>query len=272
MVFWQKLRWSDASLRHEQLDDHITRTGTTRYGIRPVSETEKVRVVQHHFDRVAPKYDFMNSLLSMGIQHVWKRAAVRMMGLKPGDKVLDLCGGTGDLAILATHRIGPQGQVVIYDINLNMMLAGLPKMRPFAELSNIVHVQGDGERMAFGDNTFDAAMVGFGIRNFTHLKKGFSEMHRVLKPGGKVLCLEFSRSTNPIFRQLYDFYSFTIMPFLGGLITGSAQSYSCLPETIRLFPLPDELSAILEGIGFTNVRYQAMTNAIAVAHIGTKKR
>lgn len=254
------------------LDEHIVQTGQTRFGIRSFQENEKVRAVMQHFNRVAPKYDFMNSLLSFGIQHVWKRAAIRMFGLKPGNTVLDVCGGTGDLSILASSYIGNRGKAVIYDINWQMIRAGRPKIDPKSDLNNICYVQGDAEQISFPDQSFDAAMVGFGIRNLTHLKRGFKEMHRVLKPGGRILCLEFSRPTNPAFRSLYDFYSFNIMPLLGGLITGAAQSYACLPETIRMFPLPDELSHMLAGIGFGHVTYRSFTNGIAVAHVGVKER
>ena len=212
----------------------------------------------------APKYDFMNTLLSFGIQYVWKRAAIRMLDLQRGDKILDVCGGTGDLAILASGRTGPSGRVVIYDINWEMINAGRPKIDPNPSLANIGYVQGDAEQISFPDEHFDAAMVGFGIRNLTHLKRGFTEMHRVLKPGGKILCLEFSQPTNPAFRALYDFYSFNIMPLLGELIAGSAESYACLPETIRMFPLPDELAEMLTGIGFEQVTYKSFTNGIAV--------
>ena len=264
-------RWFDALKRREQLDDYVQATGEARFGLRTFKESEKYKAVMRHFNRVAPKYDFMNSLLSMGIQHVWKRAAIRMLNLRPGDRVLDVCGGTGDLAILAARKTGPAGRVVIYDINRAMIEAGRPKIDPFPELSHIAYVQGDAERITFPDNTFDAAMVGFGIRNVTHLRRGFSEMHRVLIPGGRFLCLEFSRPTNVVFRELYDFYSFNVMPFLGELIAGSAQSYACLPETIRMFPLPDELSAMLEGVGFGRVRCRTMTNGIAVAHVGIKR-
>ena len=152
-----------------------------------------------------------------------------------------------------------------------MLTAGRPKIDPDPALANIGYVQGDAERIAFPDNSFDVAMVGFGIRNLTHLQRGFTEMHRVLKPGGRILCLEFSRPANPMFRTLYDFYSFNIMPLLGGLITGAAQSYACLPETIRMFPLPGELSALLGRIGFQRVNYRVFTNGIAVAHVGVKR-
>ncbi len=270
MALWQNPDWFDEQRRREQLDEHITATGTARFGIHTFHENEKVQAVRRHFNRVAPRYDFMNSLLSFGIQHVWKRAAVNMLDLQPGQMVLDVCGGTGDLSILASRDIGAGGRAVIYDINWAMIAAGRPKIDPFPRLSNIDYVQGDGEQICFPDASFDAAMVGFGIRNLTHLQRGFSEMHRVLKPGGKILCLEFSRPTNPVFRSLYDFYSFNIMPLLGQMIAGSAESYACLPETIRMFPLPDELSGLIAGLGFKNVTYKSFTNGIAVAHVGTK--
>jgi demethylmenaquinone methyltransferase/2-methoxy-6-polyprenyl-1,4-benzoquinol methylase len=270
MRIWQNPQWFDASRRREQMDEYIETSGRARFGLRTFKEGEKYKAVMRHFNRVAPKYDFMNSLLSMGIQHVWKRNAVRMLNLLPGHKVLDVCGGTGDLAILAARPTGPQGQVVIYDINRAMIEAGRSKIDPYPELAHIGYIQGDAESITFPDGTFDAAMVGFGIRNVTHLKRGFGEMYRVLKPGGKFLCLEFSRPTNALFRGLYDFYSFAIMPMLGELIVGSAESYACLPETIRMFPLPGELSAMLADIGFHQVRYRLMTNGIAVAHVGIK--
>ncbi len=270
MALWQNPRWFDDAQRKRQLDDHIRATGRARFGNREFDEDKKADAVRIHFDRVAPKYDFMNSLLSFGIQHVWKRAAVRMLGVRPSDKVLDVCGGTGDLAILAGRRTGPTGQVVIYDINRAMIRAGRHKIDPYADLAHIGYIQGDAERITFPDNTFDCAMVGFGIRNLTHLKQGFSEMVRVLKPGGRFLCLEFSRPLNPVFRSLYDFYSFNIMPVLGQLLVGSAESYACLPETIRMFPLPHELVSMLQSLGLRDVRWKAMTNGISVAHVGVK--
>jgi len=270
MAIWENIEWFDARKRKEQLDEHIERTGVARFGNQKVKKSEKVNTVASHFNRVAPKYDLMNSILSIGLQHVWKRASVRLMNIHPGDRVIDVCGGTGDLAILAAMGAGSSGRVVIYDFNRAMMNAGRTKTNSEREIAPIAHVQGDAEYIAFPDNTFEAAMVGFGIRNVTHLQKGFSEMHRVLRPGGKIMCLDFSKPTNSFFRGLYDFYSFNVMPFLGGLIVGSAQSYTCLSETIRMFPLPDELSEILEKIGFEKVSYKRMTNGIAVAHVGTK--
>jgi demethylmenaquinone methyltransferase/2-methoxy-6-polyprenyl-1,4-benzoquinol methylase len=267
---WKTPQWFGAGKRRAQLDRQIDATNVAQFGYRRMPTAEKVDWVRRHFNRVAPHYDFMNTLLSFGIQYAWKRAAIRMMGLAPGDRILDVCGGTADLAIMAAGRTGVRGRVVVYDINWAMLQAGVPKVagRPIGR--QIRFVQGDAEKIPFPDNSFDAAMVGFGIRNVTHMQQGFSEMHRVLKPGGKFLCLEFSKPVNPLFRWLYDVYSFYAMPFLGQLLAGSAESYACLPETIRLFHLPDEISAILESTGFDHVRYRRMTNGIAVAHVGRK--
>ena len=268
---WKAPRWFGASDRRAQLDKQVDQLNVAQFGYRQMPTAEKVDWVRRHFNRVAPKYDFMNTLLSFGIQYAWKRAAIRMMGLNAGDKVLDVCGGTADLSIMAARRIGAKGQCVVYDINMAMLRAGQPKVSPMPGGDRIQFVQGDAESISFPDNHFDAAMVGFGIRNVTHMEQGFREMHRVLKPGGTFMCLEFSKPVNPVFRWLYDFYSFYIMPFLGHLLVGSAESYSCLPETIRLFHLPEEIVAILTRIGFERVAYRRLTNGIAVIHVGSKK-
>jgi demethylmenaquinone methyltransferase/2-methoxy-6-polyprenyl-1,4-benzoquinol methylase len=267
---WKTPRWFDARARRAQLDREIDRTKVARFGYHQMPTAEKVDWVRRHFNRVAPRYDFMNTLLSFGIQYAWKREAIRMMGLSPGDRILDLCGGTADLAIMAAGRVGPRGGIVVCDINWAMIQAGVPKLAGKSLAHQIRFTQGDAEKIPFADQTFDAAMVGFGIRNVTHMQQGFNEMHRVLKPGGKFMCLEFSKPVNPVFRWLYDFYSFYVMPVLGEVLAGSAESYSCLPETIRLFHLPDEISKILVGIGFRDIRYRRMTNGIAVAHVGRK--
>jgi demethylmenaquinone methyltransferase/2-methoxy-6-polyprenyl-1,4-benzoquinol methylase len=191
--------------------------------------------------------------------------------LKPGDKVLDVCGGTGDLAILASRRVGETGEVILYDINRDMILAGKTQDNHVAVRKRIQYIQGDIEAMSFPDNSVDAVMVGFGIRNVTHMEKGFTELHRVLKPGGRLMCLEFSKPVCPVFRWIYDVYSFFIMPWLGQLIAGSRSAYIHLPETIRLFPLPDELAEMLETIGFTDISFTRLTNGIAVIHTGVKQ-
>jgi demethylmenaquinone methyltransferase/2-methoxy-6-polyprenyl-1,4-benzoquinol methylase len=262
--------WFDRARRRQQLDEAIARSQQAAFGFRSMPAQEKSDWVRRHFDRVAPRYDFMNTLLSFGIQYAWKRQAIRLLGLQPGQRVIDVCGGTADLALMAARPIGPRGSVVVYDINMAMLRHGRPKAAGAGNGARIRFVQGDAEAICFPAGHFDAAMVGFGIRNVTRIRRAFGEMFRVLKPGGRFLCLEFSKPVNPVFRWLYDVYSFYIMPFLGRVCVGSWESYACLPETIRLFHLPDELSALLAEVGFQRIAYRRMTNGIAVAHLAVK--
>lgn len=266
----QRTQWSDRELRKQQLDTHIERTRTAFFGFEPVPVDEKGKRVLRHFNRIADRYDLMNTILSFGIHHQWKRTGVNGLRLKTGARVLDVCGGTADLAIWAAPRVKKDGLVVVYDINYAMMTVGRRKIGALPETDGIRFVQGDAENISFPDESFDVAIVGFGIRNVTHMEKAFTEIHRVLKKDGTFMCLEFSRPRNPIFRKLYDVYSFYMMPCLGRLIVGSGLPYSCLSESIRLFPLPEELTAVLERIGFTRVTHRSLTNGIAVIHQGKK--
>jgi demethylmenaquinone methyltransferase/2-methoxy-6-polyprenyl-1,4-benzoquinol methylase len=249
---------------------HQEAAGLADFGYLKVPESEKVRWVRRHFNSVARKYDFMNTLLSFGAHYIWKRIAVEIMQLREGDRVIDVCGGTADLSLLAARDVGTSGRVALYDINWAMMLTGRPKVAASPLAGRIDYIQGDAERIAFADESFDAAMVGFGIRNLTHMEEGFREMHRVLRPGGKMMCLEFSEPVTPFFRFLYDFYSFHVMPALGLLLAGSRHAYTYLPESIRLFPGPDKLKSILEEIGFSRITYRTLTDGIAVIHLGIK--
>jgi demethylmenaquinone methyltransferase/2-methoxy-6-polyprenyl-1,4-benzoquinol methylase len=252
------------------LDDQVDQEKTAQFGYKEVPEKEKVKRVLRHFDIVARKYDMMNTLLSFGIHYLWKRTAIKLLELREGQEVIDVCGGTGDLAISAANAVGPSGRVVLYDINRLMMEVGRPKAlnSPYGEV--IHYVEGDAEEISLKACSFDAAMVGFGIRNLTHMEKGFSEMYRVLKPNGKMMCLEFSQPTAPLFRWLYDLYSFHIMPFIGELIAGSRQAYTYLPESIKIFSSPDALTNMLKDIGFSHVTHRKLTNGIAVIHLATK--
>ncbi|MGD9971790.1 MAG: bifunctional demethylmenaquinone methyltransferase/2-methoxy-6-polyprenyl-1,4-benzoquinol methylase UbiE [Desulfatirhabdiaceae bacterium] len=269
-MFFKLPAWVNRKEEQKRLKADLVRKKLSTYGFLQVPESEKVNYVMQHFNSVARHYDIMNTILSLGIHYLWKRMAVGLIGLRPGGCVLDVCGGTGDLAILAGRKIGKSGQIILYDINREMILAGKNKPTNRGIRNRITHVQGDIEALSFPDDRFDAAMVGFGIRNVTHMETGFKEIYRVLKPGGTFMCLEFSQPVWPMFRFLYDIYSFYIMPWLGERIAGSRKAYLHLPETIRLFPLPDDLSEIIEQIGFVNVRYRRLTNGIAVVHIAVK--
>ncbi len=266
----KKSRWLDEYGGKAKLDARDPDTNKAFFGYEKIPDDEKAHWVMGHFNSVAQKYDFMNTLLSFGIHYLWKRTALKMMALNPGDRVLDVCGGTGDLAVLAYRAVGPSGQVIVYDINRAMINAGRNKLNGSIYGEHIRFVQGDAEQISFPDRCFDAAMVGFGIRNVTRMDKGFQEMFRTLKPGGKMMCLEFSKPTAPVFRQLYDIYSFHIMPLLGEIITGSRKAYTHLPESIRTFALPDELEAIIRQAGFSQVVTRKLTNGIAMIHMAVK--
>ena len=266
----KKMEWLEEKKRQTQINSSPQSADKVYFGYERINTVDKADRVLQHFSSVAHHYDFMNTLLSFGIHYAWKRTAVRMLKLAPGDRILDVCGGTGDLAILAARVIGAAGRVVIYDINRDMIQAGVHKVIDSEIEKRLGYIQGNAEAISFRDCHFDTAMVGFGIRNVTHMKKGFEEMYRVLNPGGKMMCLEFSKPTWPVFRWLYDFYSFYIMPFVGQLIAGNRKAYMHLPESIRMFPLPDELSELLQKIGFSQVTYHSLTNGIAVIHLAVK--
>ncbi len=240
------------------------------FGYRKVPAREKVRYVLRHFNSIASKYDFMNTILSFGLHYLWKRWAVETLRLKPGDRVIDVCGGTADLSILAARAIGPQGRVILYDMNRAMIEGGRPKVAMASLSGRVDYVQGDAELISFPQGRFDNSLVGFGIRNLTHMEKGLVEMHRVLKPGGKLMCLEFSLPTSLWFGWMYDFYSFRIMPLAGKYLADNREAYRYLPESIRKFPRPDELAGILQRIGFSRVTYRRLTNGIAVIYTGIK--
>ena len=247
-----------------------TREELADFGYRKVPPGEKVRYVFRHFNSIARKYDFMNTILSFGLHYAWKRWAVETLGLRSGDRVIDVCGGTADLSILAGRAVGPEGKVVLYDINRAMIEGGKPKVAMASLNGRVDYVQGDAESISFPEGRFEAAMVGFGIRNLTHMEKGVAEMYRVLKTGGKMMCLEFSLPTSPWFGRLYDFYSFHLMPLAGKFLADNRQAYLYLPESIRKFPRPEEFVGMLKEAGFSNVTYRRLTNGIAVIYTAVK--
>lgn len=243
----------------------------TDFGFRRVPAREKAGYVRRHFNSVVGTYDFMNTLLSLGLHHLWKRAAVRSLGLKAGERVIDVCGGTADLSLLAARAVGSSGHVVLTDINRAMITAGQSKIERASLAGRIAAIQGDAESLSFPANSFDAAIVGFGIRNLTRMERGMAEMHRVLRPGGKMVCLECSLPVSRWFGPLYHFYSFRIMPFAGKWLAGNREAYLHLPESIQRFPPPERIAALFTEAGFSAVTYRRLTKGIVVIYRGTKR-
>jgi demethylmenaquinone methyltransferase/2-methoxy-6-polyprenyl-1,4-benzoquinol methylase len=250
---------------------HNGSDGTVWHGYRRVPEGDKPGLVRRHFASIADRYDLLNTVLSLGLHHGWKRAAVREAGIGPSSRVIDLCGGTGDLSLLAAAAGGEDSRVVLLDINRAMIEAGLPKLRGAPQGNRILCLQADAEALPLAASSFDAALVGFGVRNLAHPARGFAEAARVLKPGGRLVCLEFSLPVNPVFRRLYDAYSFVYMPLVGLLLAGSARAYRHLPESIRTWRRPEELADDIRGAGFDDVRWRRLTNGIAVIHAGVRR-
>lgn len=236
----------------------------------PYEAPSKARLVQRHFSDIAARYDLANDILSFGLQRAWKRLAVRMLELKPKEVVLDVCGGTADLARLAVAAMGATGRALVYDFNRDMLAVGRDKVKESPLTPNLAWIQGDAENLALKSGSVDGAIVGFGVRNLTHWERGFAEMHRVLRPGGRMVCLEFSQPPAPWFRLLYDLYSFTFIPVVGKVLAGSWEAYSYLATSIRAFPSPGELVRVLEGLGFSRVTCHPLTQGIAVIHRGIR--
>ncbi len=240
---------------------------STHFGFQTVEETEKARRVRGVFDAVAPKYDVMNDLMSGGLHRAWKAYTVLVADVKQGHKVLDIAGGTGDMALAFSKKVGVTGEVVHTDINAAMLSTGRDRLLDAGvALPTAVC---DAEQLPFGDASFDRVCVAFGLRNMTHKDKALAEMCRVLKPGGKLLVLEFSQVAQPL-RKAYDWYSFNILPRLGKLVAGDDASYRYLAESIRMHPPQEELKALMRNSGFGHVDYHNMTGGIAALHVGIK--
>jgi demethylmenaquinone methyltransferase/2-methoxy-6-polyprenyl-1,4-benzoquinol methylase len=242
------------------------------YGYRLVEASEKRRLVDRHFDAIARRYVLADSLLSFGLDGRWRRHAIRRLGLRPGERVCDLAGGTADLAILAAREVAPQGDVTICDINMPMMRAGVSRSRRFRHRERLLWAQGDAESLPFPTGVFDAVTAGFGVRNFVHLERGLSEMSRVLKPGGRLMILEFSVPETAWLRALYELYSFKAMPVVGRAVTGTGEPFRYLAESIRVFPAPEELRSRLVAAGFVGVSFERLTDGIAVVYLGERHR
>lgn len=243
---------------------------TTHFGFTDIPFTEKVGRVRQVFDSVADKYDLMNDLMSLGVHRLWKKFAVRRLRINPGDRLLDVAGGTGDIANLMHKRLAGEGDVTVYDINGNMLLQGREKLTNQGMVSGLEWVQGNAEELPFPDNTFHTVTIGFGIRNVTQIEVAFSEMVRVLRPGGQFLCLEFSKLALPYLQPAYDLYSFNILPEIGHYVVNDRDSYQYLVESIRRFPDQETLKEMLEGCGLHGVRYHNLSLGVAAIHFGRK--
>ncbi|CAN5302532.1 bifunctional demethylmenaquinone methyltransferase/2-methoxy-6-polyprenyl-1,4-benzoquinol methylase UbiE [soil metagenome] len=240
---------------------------TTHFGFEKVDESDKARRVRGVFDSVATRYDLMNDLMSMGLHRAWKAYTVMVANVSEGSKVLDIAGGTGDLALAFAKKVGTTGQVVHTDINEAMLSTGRDRLLDAGvALPTLVC---DAEKLPFPDNHFDVVTVAFGLRNMTHKDAALKEMNRVLKPRGKLLVLEFSRVAKPL-QKAYDWYSFKVLPRLGKAVAGDDASYRYLAESIRMHPAQDELKTLMKEGGFGHVDYHNMTGGVVALHVGIK--
>ncbi len=244
--------------------------GTTDFGYEQVNVADKEKRVADVFHSVAAKYDLMNDLMSMGIHRLWKLIAIEYSGVRRGQRVLDIAGGTGDLTQRFSKLVGPTGQVVLADINDSMLKVGRDKLQDNGISGNVRFVQANAEMLPFPDNHFDCITIAFGLRNVTDKQKALESMTRVLKPGGRLLVLEFSKTQHPLLTKAYDAYSFSLLPMMGKLILNDADSYRYLAESIRMHPDQKTLRDMMEQAGLVRCKYYNMTGGVVALHKGFK--
>lgn len=242
----------------------------THFGYKTVDTDEKVKLVAGVFHSVAAKYDLMNDLMSAGVHRLWKRFTIELSGVRPGNKVLDIAGGTGDLTAKFSRIVGPNGKVVLADINESMLRVGRDKLIDNGIVSNVDYVQANAECLPFPDNYFDCVSIAFGLRNVTDKDAALRSMLRVLKPGGRLLVLEFSKPQSQALGKLYDLYSFNALPVLGKLFANDSESYRYLAESIRMHPDQQTLKSMMESAGFARCEFFNMTGGIVALHRGLK--
>ncbi|MEK9496573.1 bifunctional demethylmenaquinone methyltransferase/2-methoxy-6-polyprenyl-1,4-benzoquinol methylase UbiE [Photorhabdus sp. P32] len=243
---------------------------TTHFGFRTVAKDAKAGMVAEVFHSVAAKYDLMNDLMSFGIHRIWKRVAIDASGVRRGQKILDLAGGTGDLTAKFSRIVGEKGEVVLADINESMLKVGREKLRDAGVVGNVSYVQANAEALPFPDNYFNCITISFGLRNVTEKEKALRSMFRVLKPGGRLLVLEFSKPLFTPLSKAYDAYSFHVLPKIGQVFVQDADSYRYLAESIRMHPDQETLKTMMEEAGFEQVTYTNMTGGIVALHRGFK--
>ncbi|MFT5893436.1 MAG: demethylmenaquinone methyltransferase/2-methoxy-6-polyprenyl-1,4-benzoquinol methylase [bacterium] len=242
----------------------------THFGYRDVDTAAKAGMVGQVFDSVASKYDVMNDLMSFGVHRLWKRFTLDQSGVRPGQAVLDIAGGTGDLAGQFSKRVGNDGFVVLADINASMLFTGRDKLLDNGLIDNLDYTQANAEDLPFADDSFDCITIAFGLRNVTDKDKALRSMNRVLKPGGRLLVLEFSKPVLPILSKAYDAYSFAALPMMGRLIANDAESYRYLAESIRMHPDQETLKEMMDQAGFAKTKYHNLTGGIVALHKGYK--
>lgn len=243
---------------------------TTHFGYQEVNVEEKSARVADVFHSVASRYDLMNDVMSFGVHRLWKWFTCETSGIRAGQQVLDLAGGTGDLAKKIARLVGPQGKVVVADINNSMLCVGRDRLTDQGMSGNIEYVQADAECLPFPDNYFDTITIAFGLRNVTRIDTALASMFRVLKPGGKLLVLEFSKPVTPGLGRLYDMYSFKLLPLMGKLIARDEDSYRYLAESIRMHPDQETLKHKMQAAGFERCEYHNMTGGVVALHKGIK--
>ncbi len=242
----------------------------THFGYQSVDTSDKEGMVGQVFDSVAAKYDVMNDLMSFGVHRVWKRFTIDQSGVRPGQSILDIAGGTGDLAAKFSRRVGKDGQVVLADINASMLRTGRDKLLDSGIIGNVVYTQANAEDLPFEDDSFDCITIAFGLRNVTDKDKALASMNRVLKPGGRLLVLEFSKPVLPLLAKAYDVYSFTALPMMGKLVANDAESYRYLAESIRMHPDQETLKEMMNTAGFAKTSYHNLTGGVVALHKGFK--
>ena len=243
---------------------------TTHFGFKDVPWEEKQKKVAGVFHSVAQKYDVMNDLMSFGIHRLWKRFTIEMSGVRTGNRVLDLAGGTGDLTAKFSRIVGPTGQVILSDINDSMLKVGRERLVDKGIVGNVEYVQANAEALPFPDNHFNAITIAFGLRNVTDKDKALRSMYRVLKPGSPLLVLEFSKPVLKLLNPIYDTYSFKLLPLMGKLIANDAESYQYLAESIRMHPDQETLKGMMDAAGFERTEYFNLSGGIVALHRGYK--
>ncbi|HIO93564.1 MAG TPA: bifunctional demethylmenaquinone methyltransferase/2-methoxy-6-polyprenyl-1,4-benzoquinol methylase UbiE [Leucothrix mucor] len=252
------------------MSNKTSEQSSTHFGYQQVPATEKAGKVAEVFHSVADKYDVMNDLMSMGVHRLWKRYTIEKSGAKRGDNILDLAGGTGDLAAKFVRIVGAEGNVVLSDINGSMLENGRSRLIDMGIAGNIEYIQANAESLPFPDNYFNIVTIAFGLRNVTDKDKALRSILRTLKPGGKLMVLEFSKPVVPGLNTIYDQYSFKLLPLIGKLVANDADSYRYLAESIRMHPDQETLKAMMEEAGFERTTYHNMTGGIVALHIGYK--